>query len=142
MKGTAFWVMLSEATPGYPAPEMACSVVAATAATPNRAASGANASAIITVAQFGFATMNPPPVPLQASSSARWSGFTSGISSGTASFMRCGDELVTTRYPARANRVSTGPATSDGRLENTTSQSSGGSGAWTTRPRTAAGAAP
>src|SRR2546426_11404230 len=83
-----------------------------------------------------------PPVALQASSSASWSGFTSGISSGTASSMRCGDELVTTRYPARANRVSTDPATSDGRLENTTSQLSGGSGAWTTRSRTASGTAP
>ena len=109
---------------------------------PKRAARGASASAIITVEQLGFATMNPPPVALQASSSASWSGFTSGISRGTASSMRCGDELVTTRYPARANRVSTGPATSDGRLENTTSQSSGGSGAWTTSAAAVGGTSP
>src|SRR5437773_9586797 len=87
---------------------------------PKRAARGASASAIITVEQLGFATMNPPPVALQASSSTSWSGFTSGISRGTASSMRCGDELVTTRYPARANRVSTDPATS--RSEEHTSE--------------------
>src|SRR5213595_3644807 len=89
-----------------------------------------------------IATMKPPPVCLQASSNARWSGFTSGMSKGTASSMRCGDELVRTGYPARAKRVSTSPATSEGRLENTRSQSSGGSGGWTTRRRTATGTSP
>src|SRR5213593_1897236 len=38
------------------------------------------------------------------------------MSNGTASSMRCGDELVRTGYPPRAKRVSTGPATSEGRL--------------------------
>src|SRR5438067_1750329 len=60
MNGTTLSVMSSDATPGYPAPEMACSVVAATATTPNRAASGARASAIITVAQLGFALALAP----------------------------------------------------------------------------------
>src|SRR3989441_8755336 len=67
MNGTTLSVMSRDATPGYPAPEMACSVVTTTAATPNRSASGARASAIITVEQLGFATMNPPPVALQRS---------------------------------------------------------------------------
>src|SRR6059036_573547 len=53
--------------------------------------------------------------------------------------MRWDDELLTRGYPAAAKRASTGPATSAGRLENTTSQSSGGSGSRTTRLRAAAG---
>src|SRR2546430_4707319 len=79
--------MSSDATPGYPAPDTACSVVAATASTPKRAASGARASASMTVEQLGLVTMKPAPARAfpRPSSSARCSAFTSGMSSGTDS---------------------------------------------------------
>src|SRR5712691_4002531 len=103
-------------------------------------ASGANASAIITVEQLGFVTMKP--CPERALSSARWSGLTSGTSSGTPSSMRWDDELLITGYPAWANRVSIGPATSAGKPENTRSHARGGSGAWTTRAAAVGGTSP
>ncbi len=56
--------------------------------------------------------------------------------------MRNDDELLITGYPAAANRPSTSRAMADGRLENTTSQSSGGSHGRTRRPRTVSGISP
>src|SRR5260370_23672089 len=142
MKGMTLSVKSRDATPGYPGPERACSVVTATASTPKRATRGASASAIITVEQLGLVTINPRPVPRDASSSVRCSAFTSGMRSGTASSIRWEDELLITGYPAAANRVSTGPATSAGRLENTTSQSTGGPAACTTTGPAASGMSP
>ena len=60
-------------------------MVATTALTPKRVASGANASAIITAEQLGLVTMNPRWVSRHASSRPRWSGLTSGMISGTGS---------------------------------------------------------
>src|SRR2546426_11585029 len=56
--------------------------------------------------------------------------------------MRNDDELVITGYPAAANRPSTSRATPDGRLENTTSHSSGGSHGRTRSARTLSGKSP
>jgi hypothetical protein len=46
-----------DATPAYPAPEMACIVVTCTASMPNERSSGASAIASPTTEQFGFVTM-------------------------------------------------------------------------------------
>ena len=46
--------------------------------------------------------------------------------------MRKEEALLITGYPARAKFSSAARATSDGKLESTTSQSSGGCGDWTT----------
>src|SRR5690242_5523066 len=96
MKGITLSVMSRAETPGYPAPESAWRVVATTALTPKRVASGANASAIITAEQLGLVTMNPRWVSRQASSRPRWSGLTSGMISGTGSLKRWAEELLIT----------------------------------------------
>ena len=98
----------------------------------------------MTVEQLGLVTMYPhlPRPASRPSSSAKCSAFTSGMSSGTDSSRRCAEELLTTANPARAKAVSASPATSAGRLEKTTSQSSGGRGACTTSDRTAVGMSP
>ena len=63
--------MSHEATPGYPAPEIACSVVIIVVFRPN-CRSGASAIAITTTAQLGLVTMRPfHPLAPWASSSAR-----------------------------------------------------------------------
>src|SRR5207253_1259774 len=49
----------SAATPGYPAPETACSVVTRTASTPKARARGASASASWVAEQLGLVTMAP-----------------------------------------------------------------------------------
>src|SRR5262245_16076230 len=57
---------------------------------------------------------------------SRWSGLISGTTIGTSSGIRYDDELLMTGKPAAANAASASTAMSDGRLEITTSQSSGG----------------
>src|SRR5437773_1727679 len=140
MYGTTLSVMSSEATPGYPAPEIACIVVMTTASTPKRACNGASASAIMIVEQLGLVPLNPRPG--RRASIARCPALTSGISSGTSSSIRWDDELLMTGYPAAANCASTGPAMSAGRLESTMSQSSGGCGGRTCSARSADGTFP
>src|SRR5439155_1591636 len=59
MYGSTLSLISIDATPGYPAPEIACIVVATHDSTPKLACSGASAIAITMVEQFGFVTMNP-----------------------------------------------------------------------------------
>ena len=72
MNGITLPRMSHDGTPGYPAPEMACSVVIITVFKP-KVRSGASAIASTTVEQFGFVTMRPfqPRPATCAASSAR-----------------------------------------------------------------------
>src|SRR6266851_4727006 len=126
MNGKTLSVMSIAGTPGYPAPEIAWSVVTTHASTPNSRWSGASASAIPIAEQLGLVTRKPFSV--RPSSTTKWSALTSGTSSGTSASMRYDDELLTTGTPAAAKHPSASRATSPGRLEKTTSQSSGGRG--------------
>ena len=56
--------------------------------------------------------------------------------------MRCDEELLITGKPARANSGSASVAISPGKLEKTTSQSSGGAGGCTTICFTPSGMSP
>src|ERR1700752_3184411 len=88
----------SEATPGYPAPDSACNVVATTEETPNDACNGASARASMIVEQFGLGTMNPTDSyrwRCRVSKSRCW-WLTSGNNSGTSSSIRNADELLIT----------------------------------------------
>src|SRR5258705_2443749 len=88
-----------------------------------------------TTLQFGLVTMYPPPVRLRCTASAsRWSGLTSGISSGTSGSMRWLREFDTTAWPLFASAVSTSPATDESRPENRILDSNFSSQALTTRP--------
>ena len=58
MNGITLPTMSMEATPGYPAPEMACMVVAITRVMPN-GFSGARPMVSTTVEQFGLVTICP-----------------------------------------------------------------------------------
>ena len=110
--------------PGNPAPDTACRVTTEIRSKPKASASGLSASTKPIVEQFGLATM-PAGSALPASgggSSERWSGFTSGTSSGTSASMRCALAFVTTRQ-RRANRSSASLATPASRAENTMSSS-------------------
>src|SRR5258706_11968502 len=73
---------------------------------------------------------------------SRWSELISGIRRGTSASMRNEDALLITGYPARAKLSSANRATSDGKLESTTSQSSGGCGGRTTIAFTKASKSP
>src|SRR5262252_8786869 len=97
--------MSNEATPGYPAPLTACIVVTNNDSTPNLSCNGANATTSPIAEQFGLVTIYPPDFLRQhcCSISARWSGLTSGITSGTSCCIRNADELLTTAHPASAN---------------------------------------
>src|SRR5215471_15930844 len=57
---------------------------------------------------------------------SRWPGLISGTTSGTSSGIRYDDELLMTGNPAAAKAASASTAISDGKLEITRSQSSGG----------------
>src|SRR6266542_2183092 len=57
MKGMTLPIMSSDATPGYPAPDTACSAVTISVSTTNFWWSGARASAAIVAAQFALVTM-------------------------------------------------------------------------------------
>ena len=71
MKGTTLPRMSHDGTPGYPAPEIACSVVMIDVFRPN-CRSGASAIAYTTTTQFGLVTMRPfQPRAACAFSSAR-----------------------------------------------------------------------
>ncbi len=59
MNGMTFSRMSSDATPGYPAPEIACMVETMTVSSPKLSWSGFNERLRMAVVQFGFATMNP-----------------------------------------------------------------------------------
>ena len=74
-----------------------------------------------TVEQLGFVTIAPLPArPFACTASRpRWSGLTSGTSSGTAGSMRWFRELLTTRWPASANACSISPATLASSAEKT-----------------------
>ena len=89
MNGMTLPRMSHDATPGYPAPEIAWSVVIMTLFKPN-GRSGASAIESTTVEQFGFVTMRPfqPREAACTSSSARWSALISGMSSGTSASIR------------------------------------------------------
>ncbi len=71
------------------------------------------------VEQFALVTMNPPwgKVAWERASS-RWSGLTSGMSSGTSARMRWEAALENTATPASASAASASLATSVGRPEN------------------------
>ncbi len=71
----------------------------ATASIPKARWSGASAIARPTTEQFGFVTMPPPDARVGcASRSARWSAFTSGITSGTSGLIRNDFVFETTSF--------------------------------------------
>jgi len=134
----------SDATPGYPAPLIACMLTALIRLMPNRF-SGARAITTGVVVQLGLVTSAPVLQPRRrrwTSISPRWSALTSGINSGTSSAMRWDLTLEHTTYPAAASSSSRSVAISPGSAEKISGVSGSASSGRTVRAATSAGGAP
>jgi len=95
-------------------------LVIRTLSSPKVFSSGASDITNPTVVQLGLVTIMPFHLRCVRCSRTRtrWSGLTSGISSGTSCSMRKLEEFDTTTWPAWANSFSTSPATLESSDEN------------------------
>ena len=99
----------------------------------------------VMVEQLGFVTIAPgqPRSRRWCGISSMWSGFTSGIRSGTSASRRWLREFDSTKCPAPAKSRSIPPATDASMAEKTTSgQSADTSAGCTTIPATPSGMGP
>ena len=143
MNGITLPMMSMEGTPGYPAPEIACIVVAITRVMPN-CFSGPSPMVSPTVEQFGLVTICPfhPRPRCWPGTSFRWSGLISGTSSGTSRSMRWFLEFDTTTWPAWAKARSISVATEASIAENSSRGALPGLQSSTVRSATLAGVPP
>ena len=145
-------------TPGIPAPETAWRVATRTSLNPKASCRGLSASTSPMVEQLGFVMMPPVPVAVAVAvgaasaaaaaagrrhgwcgRSAKCSGFTSGIRSGTCGWVLWLRAFEMTRRPSAACRASTSPATCASSAEKTTVEDRGSSGPSTIRSATDSG---
>ncbi len=132
-----------DGTPGYPAPEMACSVVVMTRVMPN-GFSGPSAMVSTMVEQLGLVTIWPfqPRLRCWLGMILRWSGLTSGTSSGTSRSMRWFFEFDTTTWPAWAKARSISVATEASMAEKSRRGALPGFESSTSLPATVSGIRP